>query len=49
MPDEVEERPWMDFITMSDPDGHQIVFGTKHQAYYDQARRRIEGLQGPVH
>lgn len=24
-PDAVEKRPWMDFFTVSDPDGHQIV------------------------
>ena len=44
-PDEVENRPWMDFFTIADPDNHQIVIGEKNQAYYDQARREIENLK----
>lgn len=44
-PDEVEERPWMDFFTVSDPDNHQIVFGQKNQLYYDQARTEIDSLE----
>ncbi len=44
-PDEIEERPWMNFFTVSDPDNHQIVFGEKNQAYYDQARKEIDSLQ----
>ena len=44
-PDEVEVRPWMDFFTVSDPDGHQIVFGQKHQAYYDRTREHLERLR----
>ena len=43
-PDEVEKRPWMDFFTVSDPDGHQIVFGRKHEAYYDEIRKRLDAL-----
>ena len=43
-PDEVEARPWMDFFTLSDPDGHQIVFGTKNQAYYDEVQELLAGL-----
>ena len=44
-PDEIEERPWMDFFTVSDPDNHQIVIGEKHQAYYDQARKEVDSLK----
>ena len=44
-PHEVEERPWMDFFTVPDPDNHQIVFGTKNQAYYDSAREQINNLE----
>lgn len=44
IPDEVEVRPWMRFFTVSDPDNHQIVFGTKNQLYYDQAREQINSL-----
>jgi catechol 2,3-dioxygenase-like lactoylglutathione lyase family enzyme len=44
-PNEVEERPWMRFFTVSDPDHHQIVIGTKNQVYYDAARARIEALR----
>lgn len=44
-PDEVEERPWMHFFTVPDPDKHQIVIGEKNQAYYDQARIEIERLK----
>lgn len=44
-PHEVEERPWMDFVTVPDPDNHQIVFGTKNQAYYDSARDQIDSLK----
>ena len=44
VPDEVEVRPWMSFITVPDPDNHQIVFGMKNQAYYDQARDEINSL-----
>ena len=47
VPDEVEVRPWMSFITIPDPDNHQIVLGTKNQEYYDDARRRIEALNNP--
>ena len=47
VPDEVEVRPWMSFITIPDPDSHQIVLGTKNQEYYDAARRRIEALNNP--
>ncbi len=43
-PHEVEERPWMNFVTVPDPDNHQIVFGTKDQAYYDSAREQINQL-----
>jgi catechol 2,3-dioxygenase-like lactoylglutathione lyase family enzyme len=43
-PDEIEKRPWMDFFTISDPDGHQIVFGRKNQVYYDEVRKRIDAL-----
>ena len=35
VPHEVEVRPLMSFITVPDPDNHQIVFGTKNQVYYD--------------
>ena len=41
-PDKVEERPWMSFFTVSDPDNHQIVFGEKDQAQYDRAGEEIE-------
>jgi predicted lactoylglutathione lyase len=44
-PDEVEERPWMNFFTVSDPDNHQIVIGEKNQAYYDKARNEIDRLE----
>jgi len=44
-PDEVEERPWMNFFTVSDPDNHQIVFGEKNQAYYDQGRQKIDSMK----
>ncbi len=44
-PDEVERRPWMDFITLTDPDGHQIVFGRKNETYYERARAEIERLR----
>jgi catechol 2,3-dioxygenase-like lactoylglutathione lyase family enzyme len=44
VPHEVEERPWMNFFTVPDPDNHQIVFGTKNQAYYDSAREQINNL-----
>ena len=44
-PDEVEERPWMNFFTVSDPDNHQIVIGEKNQAYYDRARNEINRLK----
>jgi len=44
-PHEVEERPWMNFFTVADPDNHQIVFGTKNQAYYDLAREQINNLE----
>ena len=44
-PDEVEERPWMNFFTISDPDNHQIVIGEKNQTYYDQARSQIDSLK----
>ena len=44
-PDEVEERPWMRFFTVSDPDNHQIVIGEKNQAYYDQGREKINRLK----
>lgn len=44
-PDEVEERPWMNFFTISDPDNHQIVIGEKNQTYYDQARSEIDSLK----
>ncbi len=47
VPDEVEVRPWMNFITIPDPDNHQIVLGTKNQEYYDATRRRIEALDNP--
>jgi len=47
VPDEVEVRPWMSFITIPDPDNHQIVLGTKNQEYYDAARSRIEALDNP--
>jgi len=43
-PDEVEKRPWLDFFTVSDPDGHQIVFARKHQDYYDEIRKRLDAL-----
>lgn len=43
-PDALEERPWMSFFTVSDPDNHQIVFGTKNQAYYDRARDQLNSL-----
>lgn len=46
-PNEVEVRPWMSFITVPDPDNHQIVFGTKNQAYYDQARDQVNNLDRP--
>ena len=45
-PDEVEERPWMSFFTVRDPDNHQIVFGEKDQAHYEQARQEIESQLG---
>ncbi len=44
VPNEVEKRPWMNFFTVVDPDNHQIVFGTKNQAYYDQAREQLNNL-----
>ena len=44
-PNEVEERPWMNFFTISDPDKHQIVIGEKNQTYYDQARSQIDSLK----
>lgn len=44
-PDEVERRPWMDFFTTSDPDGHQIVFGRKNQAYYDRIAKQLEAMR----
>ncbi len=44
-PNEVEERPWMNFFTVADPDNHQIVFGTKNHAYYDRAREQLEHLE----
>ena len=44
-PHEVEIRPWMNFFTVPDPDNHQIVFGTKDQAYYDSARDQINSLK----
>jgi predicted lactoylglutathione lyase len=44
-PDEVEERPWMNFFTVSDPDNHQIVLGQKNQAYYDSARDQLNSLE----
>ena len=44
VPNEVEVRPWMSFITVPDPDNHQIVFGTKNQVYYDQAAEQIKNL-----
>ena len=44
-PHEIEERPWMHFFTVADPDNHQIVFGTKNQAYYDSAREQINNLK----
>ena len=47
VPNEVEVRPWMSFITVVDPDNHQIVFGTKNQAYYDQARNQLNNLDRP--
>ncbi len=47
IPNVVEVRPWMSFITLADPDDHQIVFGTKNQAYYDQARKQIRDLERP--
>ena len=47
VPNEVEKRPWMNFFTVVDPDNHQIVFGTKNQAYYDQAREQLNKLNGP--
>lgn len=46
-PNEVEVRPWMSFFTVADPDNHQIVFGTKNQIYYDQAREQINELVNP--
>lgn len=48
-PHEVEERPWMSFFTVADPDNHQIVFGTKNQAYYDSAREQIDKLERQGH
>jgi len=42
--DEVEVRPWMSFVTVPDPDNHQIVFGTKNQVYYDQAEEQVKNL-----
>jgi predicted lactoylglutathione lyase len=45
VPDEVEVRPWMSFITIPDPDNHQIILGTKNQVYYDAARDRIDALK----
>ncbi len=47
IPNVVEVRPWMSFITLADPDDHQIVFGTKNQAYYDQAKKQIRDLERP--
>jgi len=47
VPNEVEVRPWMSFITVADPDNHQIVFGAKNQVYYDQARQQINNLDHP--
>ena len=44
-PDEVEERPWMNFFTVPDPDNHQIVIGEKNQAYYDHARKEVDSLK----
>lgn len=44
VPNEVEVRPWMSFITVPDPDNHQIVFGTKNQIYYDQAAEQVKNL-----
>ena len=44
VPHEVEKRPWMNFFTVPDPDNHKIVFGTKNQVYYDQAREQINNL-----
>ena len=44
-PHEIEERPWMNFFTVPDPDNHQIVFGTKDQAYYDLGREQINILK----
>ena len=44
-PHEVEERPWMNFFTVPDPDNHQIVFGTKNQTYYDSAREQINDIE----
>ncbi len=44
-PHEIEERPWMNFFTVPDPDNHQIVFGTKDQAYYDLGREQINNLK----
>lgn len=47
-PDEVEKRPWMDFITLSDPDGHQIVLGKKNQPYYDDNQAKVDRLHEPT-
>ena len=44
-PDEIERRPWMDFFTLSDPDGHQIVFGRKNLAYYDRIAKQLEEMK----
>ena len=44
-PNEVEVRPWMSFITVVDPDNHQIVFATKNQTYYDSAREQIKNIE----
>ena len=46
-PNEVEVRSWMSFFTVADPDNHQIVFGTKNQIYYDQAREQINNFDRP--
>lgn len=41
----VEERPWMNIVTVPDPDNHQIVLGTKDQIYYESAREKINELK----
>lgn len=46
-PNKIEVRPWMSFITISDPDNHQIVFGEKNQVYYKAAREKIKSLDRP--